>query len=90
MNVLLLLKLLQKKFKNHCLKLIRQKYNVSEFTWYLFLFELIVARQQRTSLKSFDVASKHGKKELGVRTQVLPRFELGSLDSKSRVLTITP
>ena len=23
-------------------------------------------------------------------TQVLPRFELGSLDSKSRVLTITP
>ena len=27
---------------------------------------------------------------LYTRKQVLPRFELGSLDSKSRVLTITP
>ena len=28
--------------------------------------------------------------QLYTRKQVLPRFELGSLDSESRVLTITP
>jgi hypothetical protein len=32
-------------------------------------------------------SAKDAKREL---TEVLPRFELGSLDSKSRVLTITP
>ena len=33
---------------------------------------------------------RKGKNKINFKNQVLPRFELGSLDSESRVLTITP
>ena len=55
----------------------------------LYIGEIRQHRHWRLSIRHFcgdDVISQNEEKE----NKVLPRFELGSLDSKSRVLTITP
>ena len=41
-------------------------------------------------VKLFKLYGKKNEKKSWKKMQVPPRFELGSLDSKSRVLTITP
>ena len=40
--------------------------------------------------KSYNKKKLYEKKFIMEKKQVLPRLELGSLDSKSKVLTITP
>lgn len=47
-----------------------------------------IPKKKVCSIFVFEIPMKLGNKS--EKIQVLPRFELGSLDSKSKVLTATP
>ena len=54
------------------------------------LFRMKYLRRRRNHMEQWSTPERRGGNKNIVRLEVLPRRELGSLDSESKVLTITP